>query len=223
MDHPLNVMPASAFELSLIATQYRTNPLHNFFKDLNDRISMLHPDVLALLYHYGACARSPLLELGPYIGGSTISLARGAADHGQSSKITTVEMGGRHDHPIYATSDIVQSLRANLSRYGVAERVNLIVGHSHDQAVLDKVAKVFDSEGEFGCLIIDANGEVEDDLQVYRRFLAPKCYLVIDDYYSPGASEKEEPTRRQLDALEHECVVESFGVHGWGTWFGRFI
>lgn len=221
--HPFNTgMPTTSFELSLLATRYRSDPLHKFFSELNKRISMLHPDVLALLYHFGACASGPLLELGPYVGGSTISMARGVADAGGSVRITSVEMGGRYDHPTYATTDIVESLRANLKTYGVDGRVNLIVGHSREKPALDSVATVVEQEGPFTCLLIDADGQVEEDVALYRRFLAARCYLVVDDYYAPGAPEKEATTRNQLAALEQRHVVESFGVHGWGTWFGRF-
>ena len=216
-------MPTTSFELSLLATRYRSNPLNDFFKELNKRISMLHPDVLALLYHFGACATGPLLELGPYVGGSTISMARGVADAGGSTRITSVEMGGRYDHPTYATTDIVQSLRANLKGYGVDERVNLIVGHSREKATLDRVAAVVEQEGPFACLLIDADGQIEEDIALYGRFLAARCCLVVDDYYAPGALDKEVTTRNQLATLEQQHVVESFGVHGWGTWFGRFV
>lgn len=219
----VSVMPTTSFELSLLATQYRSDPLHNFFSELNDRISMLHPDVLALLYHFGMNATSPLLELGPYVGGSTISMARGIAAGGASVHVTSVEMGGRYDHPTYATTDIVQSLRDNLKQYGVDARVNLIVGHSRDRPVLEEVAAVVEREGPFGCFVIDADGKVDEDVALYRRFLVSKCYLVVDDYYAPGAPEKEATTRSQLVALERQNVVESFGVYGWGTWFGRFV
>jgi predicted O-methyltransferase YrrM len=221
---PFNTgMPATSFELSLLATRYRSDPLQKFFTDLNKHISMLHPDVLALLYHFGACAKGPLLELGPYVGGSTVSMARGVTDSGGSTRITSVEMGGRYDHPTYATTDIVESLRANLKTYGVNGRVNLIVGHSREKPTLDSVTIVAEQEGPFTCLMIDADGQVEEDIALYGRLLAPRCYLIVDDYYAPGAPEKEATTRNQLVALEQRGVVESFGVHGWGTWFGRFI
>ena len=223
MQSLVKTLPTTCFELSLLATRYRSDPLQKFFNELNDRISMLHPDVLALLYHFGACAKGPLLELGPYVGGSTISMARGVADSGGSARITSVEMGGRYDHPTYATTDIVESLRANLKTYGVDARVNLIVGHSREKPALDSVAAVVEQEGPFTCFVIDADGQVEEDIALYGRFLAARCYLVVDDYYAPGAPEKEATTRSQLVALEQRHVVESFGVHGWGTWFGRFI
>ncbi len=215
-------MPTTPVELSLLATQYRSASIYPLFRELNDRISMLHPDVLALLYHYGACAEGPILELGPYIGGSTIALARGGADIGNAARITSVELAQDYRHPTHVTTDIVESLRANLKGYGVDEQVNLIVGHSRDQSVLESVESVVERDGPFGCFVIDADGQIEEDIACYRRFLSARCYLVVDDYYSPGAPDKEATTRTQLATLEQRRIVEPFGVHGWGTWFGRF-
>jgi len=184
---------------------------------------MLHPDVLALLYHYGARAGGPILEFGPYIGGSTIALARGGVDAGKPNRITSVELGQDYRHPTHVTTNIVESLAANLKSYGVDDQVSLIVGHSRDQSVLDGVKIMFESQGPFSCFVIDADGYIEEDIALYRRFLAARCHLVVDDYFSPGAPDKEATTRSQLVALEQRGFVEPFGVYGWGTWFGRFV
>ncbi|MEP6607083.1 MAG: class I SAM-dependent methyltransferase [Burkholderiaceae bacterium] len=207
----------------MTATQYRSDALYASFAELNSYISMLHSDVLALLYHYGAHAEQPILEIGPYIGGSTIALVRGILEGGLSARVTSVELGGEYRHPTYVTTDIVESLRANLKNYGVDVQVNLIVGHSRDPSVVDAVEEVFQREGSFGCFVIDSDGQVQEDIALYKRFLSPRCYLVVDDYYAPGAPGKEATTRSQLAVLEQQHVIESFGVHGWGTWFGRFI
>jgi predicted O-methyltransferase YrrM len=218
----ISAMPTTSFELSLVATQYRSDSLYASFAELNSYVSMLHADVLALLYHYGAYANGPILEIGPYIGGSTISLVRGILEGGKPARVTSIELGGEYRHPTYVTTDIVDSLRSNLTKYEVDAQVNLIVGHSRDQSVLDSVGAIFEREGPFACFVIDADGHIEEDIALYKRFLAKRCYLVVDDYYAPGAPEKEATTRSQLATLEQRNVVESFGVYGWGTWFGRF-
>jgi cephalosporin hydroxylase len=219
---PFDRLPVTAFELSLVATQYRASTLHSSFVQLNADISMLHPDALALLYHLAAFSLGPVLELGPYTGGSTIALARGLAASGRGLKTTSIEIGGRYDHPNYPTSDIVASLRANVLKHGLQSHVNVVVGDARDPAVVREVKRL--SEGmRFALLVIDSDGQVERDVNLYCPFLSSRAYLVVDDYYSPGAPEKEAPTRSQLDNLAKRGVVESFGVHGWGTWFGRFI
>jgi predicted O-methyltransferase YrrM len=222
MPIPITTLPTSGFELSLIATQYRTSSLRKFFVELNEGISMLHPDVLAVLYHFGAYSTGPVLEVGPYIGGSTIAVARGLADARSGLKVTSIEKGGKYDHPNYPTPDIVASLRANLTRYGVASQSNVIVGQSRDDAIVQQVARL-SLEARFACFVIDSDGQVEKDIKLYRPTLAPRAYLVVDDYYAPGAPEKEATTRLQIDELERQGIIQSFGVHGWGTWFGRFV
>jgi predicted O-methyltransferase YrrM len=218
---PFNSLPSTWFDVQLIAAQYRSSDVYPWCDQLNRTISMLHPDVLALLYHFGAKAKGPVLELGPYIGGSTIAIARGLAEGGSGLKVTTVEAGGKLDHADHPSMDIVASLRANLSKHGVKAHCELVVGNSRDPAVVQKVRQAA-AGANFGLFVIDSDGRVNDDLNLYRDLLAPRAYLVVDDYYAPGNRDKESITRPQVDDLEKRGLVESFGVHGWGTWFGRF-
>jgi hypothetical protein len=135
--------------------------------------------------------------------------------------VTSVEKGGRYDHPNYPTSDIVASLRSNLLKHGLESHTNVVVGDARDAAVVREVTRLSDGM-RFVCLVIDSDGQVDKDVSLFRPLLSSRAYLVVDDYYSPGAPEKEGQTRHELDHLEGRGVVESFGVYGWGTWFGRF-
>jgi predicted O-methyltransferase YrrM len=219
MTIPFQALPSSAVDLSLIASQYRTDK-HQFSSELNQRISLLHPDVLALLFHLGAHTTGPILEIGPYIGGSTIALATGLSEAGRPDSVTSIELGASFRHETYVTEDIIASLQSNLAAYGVAARVNLIVGYSRDELVVAQVRKIAEDR-PFHCMVIDADGNVAADLDLYKPFLAERAYLVVDDYYSPGAPEKEASTRLDIDSLVAAGTIESFGTHGWGTWFGR--
>lgn len=214
--------PSSAVETSLVATEYRSSSEYAEFVQLNSSVSMLHPDALALLYHLGLHCAGPILEFGPYIGGSTIAIARGLVASGASAKITSVELGEGFTHETYLTTNIVESLRSNLIKFEVAERVNLVVGASNDRRVVSEVSAIVGDSGKFRCLFIDTDGEVRRDIDLYRDLLAPGCFLVIDDYFAPGNRAKEEVTKRDIERLERGGVIQSFGVYGWGTWFGRF-
>jgi predicted O-methyltransferase YrrM len=216
---PLERLPECAFEVSLLAAQYRTCPLYPSFLHLNRSLSMLHADVLALLYHFGRYGEAAVLELGAFTGGSAIALARGLADAGNGGKVVSVELGGASSHPQYGTGDIVGAFRRNLEERGLAGYSRLVVGHSRDPAVIAEVAR----QAPFACLLIDSDGQVAEDLALYGGLVAPNALLVVDDYYSPGAPEKEATTRRQLDRLAARGLIETFGVHGWGTWIGRFL
>jgi predicted O-methyltransferase YrrM len=219
---PLERLPSSGFELALLATQYRSIELAHYFYELNCTVSMLHADVLALLYHFARYGATPLLELGPFTGGATIAMARGLAEAASPHKVVSVETGGASDHVTYATADIVASFRANLAQRELAIHTQLVVGYSRDDSVVAEVASIAGAQ-RFGCLLIDSDGHVAADIERYGALLRPRAYLVVDDYYSPGAPDKEVTTRQELDALAARGVVEPWGVHGWGTWFGRFV
>lgn len=216
---PLERLPSSGFEVSLIAAEYRASALYPSFVHLNRSVSMLHADVLALLYHMGRYAGLPILELGAFTGGGTMAIARGLADGGRGLEVVSVERGGPYEHERFATADIVASFRRNLAERDLAAHVRLVVGHSRDPAVVAEVAR----QRRFGCLLIDADGQVEDDLALYGALVLPGALLVVDDYYSPGAPQKELTTRRQLDRLAARGLLEAFCVQGWGTWIGRFL
>jgi predicted O-methyltransferase YrrM len=214
-------LPELAAEASFLVTYYRSSKIHSFCSELNAKISMLHPDVLALLYHFGSCANGPVLEFGPFVGGSTIAIARGMLDANRSTRVTSVEVGGAYPHPTYASDNIVGDLRRNLARYKVESIVDLVVGHSRDAAVVERVTELARDQ-LYCCVMIDSDGQAREDLMLYRNLLHPRAYLFVDDYFAPGAPEKEATTRAELDVLEQEGVLDCLGVYGWGTWIGRF-
>jgi len=181
---------------------------------------MLHPDVLVLLHHFGHYVEGPILELGPYSGGSTIALAKGLVARKRPSRIVSVERGGSYAHPTLASDDILADLKKNLQGYDVADVVEIVEGVSRDPQTVEEVKRRAGNE-QFGLLVIDADGCVQQDLSVYRSVLCPDAYLVVDDFYAPGCLEKEATTSAELNALERDGVVRSFGVYGWGTWLGR--
>jgi len=48
--------------------------------------SMLHIEVLLLIYHFARFSAGNILEIGPYDGGSTIAAAFGARDSGTQKR-----------------------------------------------------------------------------------------------------------------------------------------
>lgn len=215
-----NLLPETAFDVSYLLVQYRSSDVYQFFNELNAGVSMLHPDVLAFLYHLGSVLDGPALEFGPYIGGSSVAFARGAKDSSRGGVVlTSVEVGGRSDHPTLPVSDIVQKLKENLSRYKVAPMIRVIVGNSRSDEVRKEIKAL--GSRSFDAFVDDSDGHLLSDLELYRDILSPRAFLVVDDYFSPGAPEKELTTKAELDALESKGIVRSLGVYGWGTWFGR--
>ena len=86
--------------------------------------------------------------------------------------------------------------------------------------MLEKVKELAGAQ-QFDLLMMGTDGLVQQDLTLYRPLLRAGAYLMVDDFYAPGAPEKEATTSIELNALERQGTVQSLGVYGWGTWLGR--
>src|SRR5437764_14925220 len=56
--------------------------------------SMLGIDVLVLIYHFAKMSEGGILEVGSFVGGSTIAAGLGARDSGCRKQIVSIEPGG---------------------------------------------------------------------------------------------------------------------------------
>jgi predicted O-methyltransferase YrrM len=198
--------------------EYRSSEVRHRLEKVGRAASMLHLDVLILIYHFARFGSGNILEIGPYVGGSTIAAALGARDSGTRKKIVSIEAGGRLKHFRLSSRNIILDLRKNLTHFGVAEDVTLINGHSFDEATISEVRQQLGS-GDVGLFIFDADNNVRRDLGNYGDLLDDGCWLVIDDYFGPA---KAAPLRTQVDALVCEGRFLPFGCYGWGTWVGRW-
>jgi hypothetical protein len=70
--------------------------------------------------------------------------------------------------------------------------------------------------------MIDADGDAQRDLGLYRDLLVDGCHVVIDDYFGLTPDGKDAVTRPQVDALAAAGELQTLGVYGWGTWVGRW-
>ena len=205
-------------ELLRTLMEYRSSEVRHRLEDVGRAASMLHMDVLLLIYHFARFAEGNILEIGPYIGGSTIAAAFGARESLRPKRIVSIEAGGRLKHFRLSSRNIVKDLRKNLKRFGVADEVTLINGRSFDQAIIADVHQHL-TNGEVGLFVFDADKNVRRDLDCYGDLLNDRCWLVIDDYFGPA---KAAPLRGQVDALVSEGQLVPFGYYGWGTWVGQW-
>ena len=199
--------------------EYRSSEVRQRLEEVGRAASMLHVDVLLLIYHFARFGLGNILEIGPYVGGSTIAAAFGARDSRTRKKIVTIEAGGRLKHFRLSSRNIIQDLQTNLARFGVAEDVTLINGRSFDDATVSEVRQQL-SSGHVGLFIFDAGNNVRRDLDCYGDLLNDNCWLVIDDYFGPP---KAASLREQVDALVSEGRFLPFGYYGWGTWVGQWL
>jgi predicted O-methyltransferase YrrM len=210
---------AECFELMQRLITYRYDkPLHHQLMKAAD-YSMLDPDVLVLIYHMAKVCDGGILEIGSFLGASTVAAGLGVRAAGQEKKFLSIEPGGRlKDHRL-ATKDIFKDLTKHVTRAGLLDSVTLINGSSFDQTTIATVKGQF-GPGEIGLFIFDADANVRRDIDCYGDRLADGCWVVIDDYIS--ATDKAGPTRAQVDELVAARRLLPLGFYGWGTWIGRW-
>src|SRR5438105_4659719 len=205
-------------ELLRTLMEYRSSDVRQRLEKVGRAASMLHMDVLLLIYHFARFGEGNILEIGPYIGGSTVAAAYGGRESAGPKKIVSIEAGGRLKHFRLSSRDIIKDLKKNLARFGVAEKVTLITGRSYDEAIIHQVRQLL-SSGDVGLFVFDADNNVRRDLDCYGDLLNDGCWLVIDDYFGPA---KAAPLRAQVDTLVTEGQLVPFGYYGWGTWVGQW-
>ncbi len=209
--------------LSLMHTlmQYRHERIHSELMKIRDKYSMLHLDVLILIYHFAKICSGNILEIGAFIGGATIAAAFGVRDSGQSKKLIAIEPGGSVKHKRLGTRNILRDLERNLVRQRVSEMVTLIKGRSFDAATIQAVNERLGRD-KIGLLILDADAAKRRDVECYRDKFTNNCWMVIDDCYGIDSNEKITPSRADVDALVAAGLLEPLGFYGWSTWVGRW-
>jgi predicted O-methyltransferase YrrM len=205
-------------ELLRTLMEYRSAEVRQRLEKVGREASMLHVDVLLLIYHFARFSAGDVLEIGPYVGGSTIAATFGARQSGTQKKIITIEAGGSVKHFRLSSRNIIKDLKKNLARFGAAEDVTLVNGRSSDKAIISEVRQRL-SNREVSLFIFDADNAVRRDLDSYGDLLNDGCWVVIDDYFGPA---KAAPLRAQVDALVSEARLVPFGYYGWGTWVGQW-
>jgi predicted O-methyltransferase YrrM len=208
-----------SFELMqrLIAYRY-DKPLHHQLMKAAD-YSMLDIDVLVLIYHMAKVCEGGILEIGSFLGASTVAAGLGMRAAGQEKKFLSIEPGGRlKDHRL-ASRNIFKDLTKHVARAGLLDNVTLINGSSFDEATIATVKRQF-GPGAVGLFIFDADANVRRDIDCYSDRFADGCWMVIDDYIS--ATNKAGPTRTQVDELVDAGRLLPLGFYGWGTWVGRW-
>ncbi|HEY2614511.1 MAG TPA: class I SAM-dependent methyltransferase [Chthoniobacterales bacterium] len=199
--------------------EYRHNKmLHHQLMKAAD-YSMLSVDVLVLLYHFAKICEENILEIGAFLGASTVAAGMGARDSGKRKKFISIELGGEMKDHHLATKNIFRDLEKNVARAGLLDAVTLINDSSHSEKTLATVREMM-GPGEVGLFIFDAHGNVRYDLDLYGDRLAHRCWVVIDDYL--GAADKVGPTRIQVDDLVRAGRLLPLGFYGWGTWVGQW-
>jgi predicted O-methyltransferase YrrM len=223
---PLLVHPLLARRLPSVAARgralYESTRWHSAGDSRRTDVkrSMLHHDVLLALEQAASSVQGAIVEIGAYVGGGTAAMGRGLRSTGHQAPFVSIEPGGRYlEHPDLPSEDIFADLTAFVESEGVADRVELINDRSDNPNVMQRVADLSAERG-IGLLCIDADGKVDRDFRIYLPMCRAGALVAVDDYNAPGAIEKQAPTRAAVDAAVSAGLLQSMGVHGWGTWFG---
>ena len=211
---------AEIFELMQRLIEIRHDkPLHHQIMKAAD-YSMLSEEVLVLIYHLAKICDGGILEIGSFLGASTVAAGLGVRASGRAKKFISIEPGGTlKDHKL-ATKNIFKDMTKHVSRAGLSESITLLNGSSFDNEIIATVKNRFGA-GDVGFFIFDADANVRRDIDCYGELLADGCWVVVDDYIS--ASDKAGPTRAQVDELTAEGRLRPLGFYGWGTWIGRWM
>src|SRR5262249_48251666 len=201
--------------------EYRHQPIHSELLKIRDKYSMLHLDVLILVYHFAKICAGDILEVGAFLGGATIAAAFGVRDSGQRKKLIAIEPGGSVKHKRLGTRHALPGLGRHRAKHGVSEMVSVIKGYSFDPATVSAVQQALGPD-EVGLFILDADAAKRRDIECYRGTFANNCWMVIDDYYGADSNEKITPSRADVDALVQASDLEPLGFYGWSTWVGRW-
>jgi predicted O-methyltransferase YrrM len=200
---------------------YRHEPIHSELMRIRDKYSMLHLDVLILIYHFARLCSGAILEIGAFVGGATIAAASGVRDSGQKKKLIAIEPGGSVKHKRLGTRNILRDLERNLAKERVADLVTLIKGQSFKPETASAVRRSLGSD-QIGLLVLDADAAKRRDLDAYRDKFSEGSWMVIDDVFGADANEKITPSRADVDGLVGEGLLEPLGFYGWSTWVGRW-
>jgi len=212
---------SDSLDLMYVLMQYRHEAIHSKLLKIRDKHSMLHLDVLILVYHFAKICSGNILEIGAFVGGATIAAAFGVRDSGTQKKLIAIEPGGSVKHKRLGTRNIFRDLERNLARQRVSELVTTIKGRSFDPATISAVNETLGAD-KVGLLILDADAAKRRDIECYRERFVDGCWMVIDDYYGPDTNAKITPSRADVDALATAGYLEQLGFYGWSTWVGRW-
>lgn len=221
LDGPLGryLLPVNEGRLRRYVSHKDCHPHIAFIRGAK-QFSMLHEELLLLLHHLAALSRGGILEIGAYIGGSTVTMAQALALHDRAP-LLSIEPGGRRKHDQIPSDDVFGDLQRNLARFGLGSNARLLQGLSSSPAIQTEVRAIY-GPGSVTLFVIDADGNVERDIGLYADLLPDGAILVLDDYASTEASDKSVQVKGWVDEAVAQGQVESLGVWGWGTWIGRY-
>lgn len=181
------------------------------------KISMLDTPILDRLRHLAREGGGGILEIGSYIGGSTIALASG---HEGRRKHAVIDAGGQYlEHATLPSADILGDWHQNVAAFGVADHVRMFAGWSTDSRAFRAALKHVDYD--IGLFFFDGDGRCADQFSIFAPYMRPGAIIVLDDYVQCGADQVKANLVRPWVQRMTELGALTDGEVADGTWFGR--
>lgn len=175
---------------------------------------MLHTDVYNRLSEVAKDSNSTtLVEVGTAHAAGTVSIALGAHDSGKSIRVYSFDkiVGGSRD-AYGGLEENLEIIKRNLSHFGVSDIVELVIGDVRETHTALP-------EGEqIGFLMLDADGRIDRDFDLFFNRVAPGAPIVIDDYEDRVRVKPEQtPGQCSLDLKKKLSwmLADYFKAQGW--------
>jgi hypothetical protein len=182
--------------------------------------TMLGIPQLNALRLFARLADGPVLEIGPYIGGSTSALGYGIRENARRPPLHTVEPGGAHpSHPTLPSADILADLRRHLTGRHLWDVVTLHAGFSWDVTVRRAIIDALEGQA-IAVFFVDADGGLARDLSFWAPYLREDCVVVFDDYERDPENPKTSLVSDCVDAQVARGTVRPFTLLN-ATWVGQ--
>ena len=116
--------------------------------------------------------------------------------------------------------NIFEDLKTNLIKLNLIDGVKLLNGSSDDKNIIRDVDKLVGDE-KISLLIIDADGNVERDMNNFKHLLQDDCIIILDDFSGPEVI-KTVPTKMWVEKAIKQKAIKQLAVVGMGTFIGIY-
>lgn len=146
----------------------------DFDKLITQANGMLPASVYSEISKIASTSKSDVLEIGTAHGASAIAAAIGLNPKYSVKTVDKLQGGSRSSYG--GIQDNESIVRRHIKDFGMEDRIELYIGAS------DEVADQIQIEKGIGMLVLDADGAVDRDFQLYYDKVLPGAPIVIDDY-----------------------------------------
>lgn len=161
---------------------------------------------------HGAALAAPagnFIEVGAAHGGGTVTLALALkAKGGPAHKVYSFEkiVGGSREK--FGSIDRnKQIIEGNLRKFGVADQVEMLYGDVRDEC------HRIPAEGEFGLMMLDADGRLDRDFALFFDRLAPGAPVIIDDVHKNARVKRVKGLVRQHLRIDQKHRISKLLVN----------